>query len=110
VKVLCLCGYGNVRSGCLSRQLKDYYYQDSIAAGLVANSRSTLQMLVDWADVILIACELNAADYVDNIAHKKVYDFNPGPDRFQIPSHSELVEFMTAKIEQSGLFPSRRIV
>lgn len=113
MKILCLCSYGNVRSSCLARQLKDYYYQEALVAGLVANTPSTLQMLVEWADLILIVCELDPANYIENFPSQKrplQWDFNPGPDKWQTPSHPELVAIMTEKIEQSGLFPMRRIV
>jgi hypothetical protein len=109
MKVLCLCGYGNVRSSCLARQLKDWYNQDALAAGIVANSPETLRMLVSWADVILLACELKIQDYIWDCPLGKVRDFNPGPDKWQTPSNQDLVSLMTEKIEQSGLFPLRRI-
>ena len=113
MKVLCLCSYGNVRSSCLARQLKDYYYQEALVAGLAANSSITLKMLAEWADLILVACELDPAIYIENFPYQKVplqFSFNPGPDKWQTPSHPELVAIMTEKIEQSGLFPTRRLV
>ena len=111
-KVLTLCGYGNVRSVCLSRQLKDWYDQEALTAGLVANSPETLRMLFDWADYVLNTCELNPGEYLgsEDYPKEKFYDFNVGKDRWGEPSNPELVAIMIQKIEASGLFPTRRIV
>lgn len=110
MKVLCLCSWGNVRSSCLARQLKDWYGQEALVAGLAANSVFTLRMLFDWADLILVACELKVTDYINPVPMEKIHDFNPGEDKWQTPSHPELVAIMTEKIERSGLFPTRRVI
>src|ERR1039458_813788 len=110
-KVLTICGYGNVRSVCLARQLKDWYDQEALASGLVANSPETLLMLFDWADIILVTdTSLVIQNYVPNdVAPEKFHDFNVGKDVWGEPGHPELVKIMTEKIEASGLFPVRRI-
>src|SRR2546430_9804598 len=110
MKVLAVCAYGNVRSVCLARQLKDWYFQDALAAGLVANSAETLLMLFHWADAILLTdTSLNPSNYVHcDYGKGKMRDFDVGMDRWGIPTDDELVEIMTKKIEESGLFPTRR--
>lgn len=72
MKILCLCSYGNVRSSCLARQLKDWYYQEALVAGIVANTSATLQMLFAWADLILVACELKIDNYTSPFHMKKL--------------------------------------
>src|SRR5436305_363900 len=112
MKVLAVCAYGNVRSVCLARQLKDWYFQDALAAGLVANSPETLLMLFHWADAILLTdTSLNPSNYThSDYGKEKMRDFDVGLDRWGIPNHPELVDIMTRKIEELGLFPTRRIM
>lgn len=110
MKVLAVCAYGNVRSGCLSRQLKDWYFQDALAAGLVANTPETLEMLFDWADAILLTdTSLDPKNYIhSDLGKEKMHSFDVGRDRWGDPTNPELVQIMTDKIEASGLFPPRR--
>lgn len=109
MRALAVCAYGNVRSGCLSRQLKDWYFQDALAAGLVANTPETLKMLFEWADVILLTdTSLDPKNYVhSDVGKEKMYNFDVGKDRWGNPIDPELIQIMTDKIEQSGLFPPR---
>lgn len=110
MKVLAVCAYGNVRSSCLARQLKDWYFQDALAAGLVANSPETLLILFHWADAILLTdTSLNPSNYThSDYGKEKMHDFNVGMDRWGVPGNPELIDIMTQKIEASGLFPPRR--
>src|SRR5664279_6414661 len=110
MKVLAVCAYGNVRSGCLSRQLKDWYFQDALAAGLVANTPATLTMLFDWADLILLTdMSLDPKNYIgSDVGKEKFHNFDVGPDRWGNPVDPELIQIMTDKIEASKLFPPRR--
>lgn len=110
MKVLTVCAYGNVRSSCLARQLKDWYFQDAIAAGLVANAPETLTMLFNWADLILLTdMSLDPKNYIhSDVGKEKFQTFDVGRDRWGNPVDPELVQIMTDKIEASKLFPARR--
>lgn len=115
MKILTVCAYGNVRSQATARQLKDGYLKDAsgipvhfdvLAAGLVANTPSTLLMLFEWADVVLNASEgLSPAEYAhtDDIPHEKFHDLELGMDRWGEPSHPELVELVRNRLD--GLRP-----
>lgn len=53
-KVLCICERGNSRSVALAWLLKDRYGIDAIACGAMANSPETHEVLMNWADVIIV--------------------------------------------------------
>lgn len=58
MKILTICRAGIVRSGGLSRLLKERFgYWDTLQAGVETNSQETLDMLYKWADRILVTCE-----------------------------------------------------
>ncbi len=52
-KVLCLCRGGNSRSVGLGCTLKYVFGHDAVAAGFEGNSAETLEMLYNWADIIV---------------------------------------------------------
>jgi hypothetical protein len=110
MKVLAVCAYGNVRSSCLARQLKDWYFVDALAAGLVANTPETLTMLFNWADLILMTdMSLDPKNYIhSDVGQEKIRNFDVGRDRWGTPTAPELAQIMTDKIEESKLFPPRR--
>jgi len=73
MKILCVCKMGNVRSVTAARILKARGH-DALAAGLHRNSLDTLEMLSEWADLIL-----NMNDMV-------------GPDKWHKAMHPDLVK------------------
>lgn len=54
MKVLCLCQKGNSRSVVLAWYLRKLFGHETLAAGMVTASRSTRQMLYEWADRIIL--------------------------------------------------------
>lgn len=54
--ILVLCQRGNVRSVTVATILKDYAgMQDVIAAGVETSTQRTMNLLTDWADIVLVA-------------------------------------------------------
>ena len=53
-KVLALCQKGNMRSVALAFLLKKEYKADALAAGLVTSSFDTINMLCQWADLVVV--------------------------------------------------------
>jgi len=54
MKILTICSAGTVRSVAMAHCLKHNFDQDALPAGRDANSQQTLDMLSDWADVIIL--------------------------------------------------------
>lgn len=85
-KILCLCDEGNNRSVHLAHPLK-YWGNDVLAAGF-NNSPSTLDMLYDWADIILLTDKEQLTKVRQHAA--KTHICSIGPDRFARPFNAEL--------------------
>jgi len=94
VKVLSVCQAGTVRSGALTVAAKAAGH-DALQAGVAFNPPSTLKMLTDWADVVLLA-EPWIAAHLPPEAAPKLRDAGLGPDRWHNPLHPELMELATA--------------
>jgi hypothetical protein len=54
MKVLCLCQKGNSRSVVLAYMLRKLLKCEAIPVGMVTTSRSTREMLYQWADRIIL--------------------------------------------------------
>jgi len=79
MKVLTICSAGTVRSVSLAHVLKSCYGVDAIPTGHDLNSQETLDMLSDWADLIVVMQPHFAADLPARNA-KKVVIVDVGPD------------------------------
>ncbi len=54
-KILALCKHGITRSGAIVKVLKSRKTKvDVLCAGLLSNSKETIKMLCDWADVVYV--------------------------------------------------------
>lgn len=95
MKILILCDQGNNRSVVLASRLK--YCGDGhdvLTAGLLTNKPSTLLMLAEWAEKIIV---------VDETMHQpnpKFELWNIGPDRYPRPHNKELLAIVTRLIEE----------
>ncbi len=96
MKVLTVCNHGNVRSVSLAWAIKhrstpNVYQHEAIAIGAEYTSRPTLDLLINWADVVVWLSENVSAPESDKVANyvKKV-----GADRWFNPFHPELVQLM----------------
>ena len=80
-KILCMCQKGNSRSVACAYWLKKKYGMDAIACGFKTQGMDTLEMLVDWADCVI----LMAPQYYDRFPDKwkeKTIILNVGHDTY----------------------------
>ena len=90
-KVLTLCQWGLTRSVAIRHILILELGVDSIAAGIEKNSRETLRMLGEWADVVIVAAEdLIDHEKMEEIPPGKIIPLNLGNDIWQNPRHDDL--------------------
>ena len=95
-KVLCVCGEGVSRSVGLQWMLKRFYQIDALPVGVGSNSKETVSMLMNWADVIIITTyEIDIKKYKQY--NKKILVWDVGPDRY-------FQGFMPDLIEQFGKY------
>jgi hypothetical protein len=86
MKVLCICENGNVRSVALAYLLKTIFGHEAIAIGAKKSSTETQEMLIKWADKVIIFN--TAIPYFD-----KPFDivFDLGEDKWHNPLAQELI-------------------
>lgn len=87
-RILCVCKGGNVRSVHLAFLLKYKYGKDALAVGHEGNTRETLAMLCQWADLIILT-EPYMRRFIPQEFHAKTGLMNVGPDRWA-SLHNEL--------------------
>lgn len=87
-KILCICRYGNIRSVALARLLKKERF-DALACGIIPNAKDTLQMLMRWADKILVV-ETSLIQFLPEGFEKKIVDMEIGEDVWHDPFNSDL--------------------
>lgn len=88
-KFLCVCDGGNVRSVALAFELKHTHKQDAIAAGRWCASPDTLEMLCQWADVIVIM-QPCMEESISPEYKAKLRCVDVGPDRYGVYIHPDL--------------------
>lgn len=103
MKFVCVCNFGNVRSACAARHLRNAGHE-AIAIGIMPNIATTnkienwngfsddsLKLFFDWADYII-----NLSDILDYSRRKlkpweqKVIEVYVGKDVWYDPFHPEL--------------------
>jgi len=89
MKILVCCDHGNNRSVHFAHRLK-YWNNDVLAAGLDKNSQTTLRMLCEWADLIIIT-EESQKYKVHAEFDPKIKLFDVGPDTYPRPFNDELL-------------------
>lgn len=89
-KVLCICRGGVSRSNAMASLLKYGAGHDAIAAGFEGNEPETLEMLFNWADVIVTMREFFQQyipeQYRDKLRFIEVGEdiyFNPNPELYR---------------------------
>jgi predicted protein tyrosine phosphatase len=88
-KVLCVCSAGLVRSTTMAWYLKVNKRYDAIPVGVHKNAPETLDLLGEWADIILVAessMKLHFPNYQD-----KIRDLAIGEDIWGVPFQAELM-------------------
>lgn len=89
MKIVTVCEQGLNRA-VTAKWLLQFRNHEVIAAGLKRLSSDTLQMLFDWADLIVLL----DGRYVDDIPPEKLLVWDVGPDRFEHHYNPELVAML----------------
>ena len=100
-KILCICQYGNVRSVGTKRRLTRRGYRNVIATGAENCGSETLMVLVDWADVVLVA-EPHLADLLPPSGKVDVR-FTIGPDVFGNSASRALQDVVKEQLNGIGM-------
>lgn len=99
-KALAVCAYGIVRSGCMAWNLKLGYDYDTITIGVGHTRPDTLEMLCDWADVIIVMqTEFARSIPPQHINKLKICDV--GKDVWGDPKHPELGKLVTKWLSEN---------
>ena len=101
MNILTVCQMGNVRSVGTKARLIHRGHRDVIAIGATNTSPETLDMLYDWAEVVLLA-EPGLAEYLpdDTKVEKK---FTIGPDTFRWYGNQQLKEIVDKQLKELDL-------
>lgn len=97
-KILCCCSGGKVRSIGAKFVLEDVYgFKNILTAGLDKTHPETLNMLFDWAEVILIVGE---TDLMNKISNPKAIHLDVGVDRFGCYNNADLYKLLRQMIRK----------
>ena len=88
-KILCVCAGAVVRSVAQANVLKYSFGQDALAASWERNSRKTLDLLADWADIIIVMQPQYSEGFLKRNQHKVIVN-DVGPDVWRNPLDPEL--------------------
>lgn len=80
MRILCICRSGSVRSVGTKRVLNKRGYYDVLSVGGLIVSRKTLNMLCDWADIILLAKRKHGKRILSKYREKIDQRFHIGED------------------------------
>ncbi len=98
-KIVCCCAWGQVRSVATRNYLLNKGFTNVIACGLDINHQSTLKMLYDWADYILVCGESGLVGKVKE-AGKPVIHINVGQDGFGRYDHPALKAIARLQVKE----------
>lgn len=98
-RILCVCQGGNCRSVHLAYLLKYRYGADALACGYEGNANDTLEMLSNWADIIIVVQAFMKEKILVAQQHK-VRVFDVGVDRFFKPN-VELIELFDDMVQDN---------
>lgn len=100
MNILTVCSQGNNRSVTLAHLLR-YKYPDAdvIPAGVHTLSKTTLNMLFKWADVVALTDSSLSGD----VPTTKTVLFDVGEDKYPRPFNKELLRICKLLIEENPL-------
>jgi hypothetical protein len=108
MKILTICHMGHCRSVATASFLKTRGY-DAIALGLNYNSKETFDMLIDWADRILVADQPVMNNRLPEKALEKIDKrFHIGEDEWGNPSDNSLWTLIENQLDGFGDYPHIR--
>ena len=92
IKIVTMCRQGLVRSVALADVLKLHFEPcDVIPIGHFGNTKETRDMLMDWADKIVVM-EAHYMQYIDETYMHKALVCDVGPDRYGSSKHPQLID------------------
>lgn len=92
MKFLCICAGGNVRSAALAYALRhECRGHEAIAVGYMTSSPSTINLLCEWADRIVVM-EAHMQSAVDSKFHAKTRCLEVGPDIWGVSIKPDLLD------------------
>ena len=104
-RILTVCDYGNSRSPALAFLLRERCDKEAISCGVRTTSHNTLEMLCQWADTIILTCNLSQT--INNVVLAKYTDktvmFDVGPDRYFKGYHPDLTGKFEEYLEKYGV-------
>lgn len=101
MKILTVCHAGAVRSVAMAYVLK-HYGHDALAISAQWNSESTIEMLCNWADRILVM-DTEYLKFVPFKFHNKTTDVKIGKDFWINSMHKDLLETCQKLVFKLGL-------
>lgn len=87
--ILCICEHGNNRSVTMAHILKYVDNFETLTAGLAYHTPETLEMLFNWAEVIVVPEEKLLNMIPEEYKHKVKF-YNIGEDIYPRPFNKEL--------------------
>lgn len=107
MKFLTVCDGGNVRSHCMAVCLKERFHE-AIAIGRWACKPETIDMMCNWADVVILM-EPHMKENIPEKYADKIYDINVGFDRYGVGINPELrtqceegMYYLFGKLQREG--------
>jgi hypothetical protein len=98
-KFLCICQGGMVRSAALAWQLK-LHGQDVLCASASLNAPSTLLLLWDWADYVVVMTPDALKELPKDVEGKPLWMVDVGEDRYGSPFHYALQQRIYPVVRQ----------
>ncbi len=107
MKILAVCNHGNVRSQCMSKELRNRGHE-AFAIGVDSTkfTDETMKVLCEWAELILDFSDGNLSGHRIPVLDRyeaKIIRQDIGVDIWRIPSHPELKEIMRNIINELEL-------
>lgn len=101
MNILTVCEQGNVRSVATRYRLNKRGHRDVIAIGAMNTTPETLEMLYDWAEVVLLA----EPHFVELLPDDKKVEkkFTIGPDTFGWYGKRELKQIVDQQLDKLDL-------
>lgn len=108
-RIAIICRGGLVRSVTLGYVLKFHYGLDVLCLGWEVNSSETMDMVLQWADRILVV-EAKILQIVPGKYRTKTFAYAIGEDRWGMSLHPALIEKCVGLVEQDEYFKPYKLL
>lgn len=100
--IITVCRQGLVRSAAMADVLKMHFEPvDVLAVGHFANSRATIDMLCEWADIIILM-EQHYTEHIGLQFRSKIAVCDVGRDNYHNSRHRGLIDFCWNWLRQNN--------